>query len=451
MAESRTLDLDTLQRAVAGGAAAIRSITRLAPAGGPGDKVFPPTYMKEGQAKTKYAFETRRLGEREVKTVLLDSVASQANRMEEALLEGWRAGELKFPMIEIDFSGESDLADLDRLSTLQTPHRIADALLRDSTLADQPFRRSEPGKAFTEARVQHATAVYKYCPTALVFGVWDSTGPKGGMGSKFQRALVSEIVGIDAVEGVKVGSRLDPAAIQKGAGAIYQHKSDPTDWTSLKDEARSSEGDRKPKPKQKKGKDGDAAEETSTDDFVPFSRKGVEGKDKGTPAAINHGNVPPTIDDEAGGVTISHAVQTIVLSLPALRRLRFTTDCKGRSLADDTRPAAERAARTALAALALAAIVHQREQGFDLRSRSTLVAEAPLVLEILGTDGGDPGQVRLDRKAANKLLAEAQADAEKHGLGWDPAPIRLRPMAKLVHLIRKSRELAARGEASEES
>jgi CRISPR-associated protein Csb1 len=57
-----SLDLKVLTSAVAGDAAAIRSVTRLDPAGGPGDKVFPPTYVKERNAQTKYAMETRHLG-----------------------------------------------------------------------------------------------------------------------------------------------------------------------------------------------------------------------------------------------------------------------------------------------------------------------------------------------------------------------------------------------------
>jgi CRISPR-associated protein Csb1 len=77
------MQLDELTKAVAGNAAAVRAVTRLEPAGGPGDKVFPPTYMKEGRAETKYAVEKRHVDGREVLTVLLDSVASQANRMEE--------------------------------------------------------------------------------------------------------------------------------------------------------------------------------------------------------------------------------------------------------------------------------------------------------------------------------------------------------------------------------
>jgi CRISPR-associated protein Csb1 len=89
-----TLDLKTLREAVAGSdgrsptAAAFRCVTEYQPAGGAADKVFPPTY--EGG---KYAMEKRRLPGREggaepVDCVLLDSVQSQANRMELALL--WR-------------------------------------------------------------------------------------------------------------------------------------------------------------------------------------------------------------------------------------------------------------------------------------------------------------------------------------------------------------------------
>src|SRR5580704_9333788 len=104
-----SIDLDTLTKAVAGEAAAIRAVARLAPAGGPGDKVFPPTYIKERDAETKYAREVRRIDGKAVDTVLLDSVASQANRFEEALLQGWRRQELAFPVVQVDFSMEDGL------------------------------------------------------------------------------------------------------------------------------------------------------------------------------------------------------------------------------------------------------------------------------------------------------------------------------------------------------
>src|SRR5579883_345392 len=209
-----TLSLEVLTKAVAGGAAAIRTRTRLEPAGGPMDKVFPPTYVKERNAETKYAMELRHIDGREVRTVLLDSVASQANRFEESLVEGWRRKELPIPVVQVDFSKETGLEDLEQITALQAPHRIADALLRDSVLDGVPFRYTPIGKQITDARPNHATAMYKHCPTALLFGVWDSTGPKGGLGAKFQRCLVSEIVGIDVTAGVKTASRIDPAGIQ---------------------------------------------------------------------------------------------------------------------------------------------------------------------------------------------------------------------------------------------
>lgn len=64
------------------------------PAGGPGDKVFPPTF-----AGAVYAIEKRRIPGREqpVRCVLLDSVQSQANRMELVLQEAVDAGRIKLP------------------------------------------------------------------------------------------------------------------------------------------------------------------------------------------------------------------------------------------------------------------------------------------------------------------------------------------------------------------
>ena len=421
MAEPKELNLETLQRAVAGDAVAIRRVTRLQPAGGKGDKVFPPTYVKEGRALTKYAFEKRRIEGEDVDCVLLDSVASQANRMEEALLDGWRREDLRqFPLVQVDFAAETGLEDLEQVTTLQAPHRIADALLRDSMLDGQPFRHSPLGQSITDARPNHATAMYKHCPTALIFGVWDSTGPKGGLGSKFQRAVVSEVVGVGAVPGVKTASRIDPAGIERKAGPVFKKRGE-DDWTVDENEAEIQ----KKKP-------------------VLFTRSGSEGK--GVPSSINHGNIPPSIDHEAGGVTFDYALQTTVLSLPALRRLRFRETTDGAELGSEKRADAEDAARTALAALALAAFVYQQAQGFDLRSRSLLVPESGGEFELLHRDPSKQEQFTLSKEAAAKLLAEAGENARVHGMGWDAEAITLKPAPKLVHLIQKSREQIVAGE-----
>lgn len=441
--DDSTLTYDILAAAMKGGAAAIRARTRLQPAGGAGDKVFPPTFgdlvtvTTPGgrEHKTKYAAETRRIDGQSRLCVLLDSVASQANRMEEALQRAWDEGRLTFPLVRVDFTGAThedpklDLSTLGGdgyLTALEAPHRLADALLRDSMLGELRFRASAPGRAFTEANPHHATPVYALCPTALVFGMWDSTGPKGGQGAKFQRALVSEIVGVGVEFGRKTGSRIDPAGIELNAGPVYKAADPEEEWTIDPERA----------AKDKKGNP------------EPFSRSG-KGEKPGRPSTINHGNVTPTIDSEAGGVTLDYAEQTIVLSLPALRRLRFPKDVEGKDVDRERRESVEGHARTALAALALAAIAMQRDEGFDLRSRCAFVPEGPLGLEVLGRDGSLAGPYQLTSEAAAKLVSKASEEAARAGMGWSAEPIDLVPAAKLIELIRKSREVAATGEAEE--
>ena len=192
------LDLQTLRDAVAGTAAAFRCVTDYQPTGGPGDKVFPPTY--EGG---KYATEERidPATGKPRPCVLLDSVQSQANRMELALLEAHRANRVALPLLVTRFD-QDELPRKFAVSSLEAPHRIADALFRDSLHGDgRKFRESDTGKILDTANIRNATRLFGLCPTALVFGLWDSTGPRGGLGAKFQRALVSEIVGYDAVPG----------------------------------------------------------------------------------------------------------------------------------------------------------------------------------------------------------------------------------------------------------
>ena len=399
------LTIEKLTNAVAGGAVALRSIMRLQPVDGPGGKVFPSSYAVADSADHKYAIEERQLGDRLSTTVLLDSVASQANRAELALLDGWEAGELSFPVPYVDFSGELELDDLGRITVLEAPHRLADAIFRDSLLEGTLFRLSDMGQAITEARPGNATELFRYAPTALLFGQWDSTGPKGGLGYKFQRAYVSEIVGLDAQIGRKVGSRIDPLLIEREAAIAYEHKDPQQSWTLDKSEA----------AKDKKGK------------------LQTAGKD-GRPSEINHGNIAPSIDTKAGGVTISEARQTTVISFAALRRLRFVGKSRD----------AETAARTAVAALGVAAISYAYELDYDLRSRCLLIPEHALKLEMIGRDGSAPEQVTVDRDSAARLLGEAAARAKQAGIGWKEEEIALQAAPKLVELLKRSREVSAR-------
>lgn len=408
-----TLTFERLRAAVAGDAVALRSRTALQPAGGAGDKVFPPSYSVSPGTEHKYAVEERQVGDlaEPSVTVLLDSVASQANRAEEALLEGWECGELIFPVPYVDFSA-TDVTDYEKLTALEAPHRIADAIFRDSLLDGTLFRLSDIGRAITDATPRNATALFRHSPTSLLFGMWDSTGPKGGLGSKFQRAYVSEIVGFNAKVGRKVGSRIDPLQIEKVAP---QHRvfnsTDPSEvWTDDEEAA----------AKDKKGKP------------VPASR-GSESGEAGQPSKINHGNVAPSIDAQAGGVTISKALQTTVISFAALRRLRF----KGMNRE------AESAARTAVAALGVAAIAYQHEMDYDLRSRCLLLPAHPPRIELLGRSGESGEVVSLDRTAAAAIVSQAAAGAQEAGIGWETPGVGLTPADKLVRLIRNSREASA--------
>ena len=431
----KDLTLEQLSKAIEGRTVAIRSTTRLEPIGGPTDKVFPPTFgdetyvpeplafeRKVPSRRTKYALEWRRIDGQSVLCVVLDSVASQANRLEEALLRAYDAGRLRFPLVRVDFTHLThddpalDLSTLGGdgyLTALEAPHRLADALLRDSLLDGTPFRASKPGRAFTDASPSNATALYKFCPTALLLGIWDSTGPKGGLGSKFQRALASEIVGVGVELGVKAKSRIDPAGIEKTD--VYEAADPEQEWTTDPDKA-----------KKKSGK--------------PVLVK--RGGDKsGKPSVINHGNVTPGLDAAAGGVTLDWAEQVSVLSLPALRRLRFPTNVEGERLDRESQLAAERAARTALAALALAAQVEQRQDGYDLRSRCAFRPLSPHSFEFLSGDGGAPEAFILSTDAAQKLVADASKAAAGFGMSWPSEPIDLVPSEKLVALIRHSRAL----------
>ena len=128
-----------------------------------------------------------------------------------------------------------------------------------------------------------------------------------------------------------------------------------------------------------------------------------------------------------------------MLSFAALRKLRFPTDTDGAVLADDSRRPAEEAARTALAALGVAAAVLAFDGGFDLRSRCVLVPIDDLEFELLERAGkGERYQV--DRPAALALVEEATRRAADLGLAWEQQEIVLRPTSRLVDLIRRSHD-----------
>lgn len=457
------LTFDVLRDAVAGTGCAFRSRVVLQPAAGEGTKVFPPTY-----AGAVYATERQRLpGYKDpVECVLLDSVQSQANRMEEALQQASDTGRIRLPITEVDFGKYSPdteqsvstrlLDPVGRVTSLQVPHRIADAIIRDSLLGETPFRETEIGKRIGMASARDATALFEYCPTALLFGMWDSTGPKGGLGSKFERAIVGEVVGIDAVYGIRTASRVDPV-IRKNP-PLYETVTG--DWTVLESEAARSGAGNEPKKYRKKLSELNLGNVTPS--FGKYT-KGAEGRDPlfGSSIFLNYNDqraddsITLSVgmnrrDNDAregriapGGVTVARAELTVVLSLPALRRIAFPV----KGIQDRTR---DNAARTVLAALGLCAATLSAENGFDLRSRCLLWPTEPLNWELLGTSGTST-EVTLSSEEATTLLQQAVKAAKDASLPWREDPLQLLPSPKLVQTVVRSQQLAVQqgGETGE--
>ena len=126
------MDFDTLNRMIADDAA-LRRRQMLQPVGGKGDKIFPPTYPGEGRnAPPQHVYERRRLNGSDTWCVLIDSVQSQANRLEECLLDAIHDG-TPIPYLTVDFS-DAGFEGLAEITSLEAPHRIYDAILRDSLL-----------------------------------------------------------------------------------------------------------------------------------------------------------------------------------------------------------------------------------------------------------------------------------------------------------------------------
>ena len=368
-----------------GNLAAIRVKVHLQPVAGPAEKVFPATHLKG-----VYADEIRNVpdgngGFRKSRAILIDSVQSQANRLEQVLLQAMDAGDIMLPMLYMEIGGR-------RVTSLDAPHRVYDAFFWDALLGDQPFRESEIGRALVSAQPRSAQSLFTYAPTALLFGAWDSRA--GGLrGARFARAIESEIVALDAEVGVRTSSRICPVGIRKVAA--YRGQTAP--YTLREDEAARDKNNK------------------------PVTVEVTE---------VGHSNIPPRVE-EPGGVTATEIVQTSVISLTQLRHLRFGEESVSNS------------ARATLAAIGLVALTHQLDSGYALRSRCHLVPVEEPVFELVGNRADEVRKVRIDANEAELLLDSCVDTAQRSGLAWRAGPIQLLPSPRLVELVRMSEQATA--------
>ncbi len=414
-----------------GSAAAVRRRQRLQPVGGPNDTIYPPTYPGEGRSSgPRHVYEVRRINGADLVCVLIDSVQSQANRMEEALQAAIEREALPIPHIVVDFRNQG-LTGVSEITSLQAPHRVYDAILRDSLLDDTPFMESGIGRELALASPADAGALLTASPTALLFGAWHSTGGGGGIGAKFARVLVSEIIAVNVpVEpapseasgyvqfkaGEEASGEVRFKGASKGADTLYQTAGRRT----------SSRID--PLGILRKV-------EVYQDDSKTWDTKKFGKAKQVRPSEINHGNIAPSV--AALGITCDYAEHTAVLSLAGLRRLRFGGGVK------DT------AGRAMIAALGITALLEQDAYGYALRSRCDLVCDGAAPLEIVLPDGSaQPIKLTLD--TARKLYREAYEAAKKVGFEFPHEPLRLKPQDKLVAIVKESQKQALHGQGGDD-
>ena len=215
----------------------LRIVVNLKPANADG-LVYPPTY-DQGQHIFRPAWVEGAARD----AVLLDSVQSQANRIEMALLDAYRNGRLSYPEIELIVDAKTGR---ETYSVLQLSHRIYDAALRFTKIDNTPFIESPIGRSVYAARTDAATALFTHAPITLALGGWDSHGGGGPLVAKLPRLITSEIVGLDAKKAQRGAVKFDPMDIRKDAGPLYESKDPVRRFETEKAQAAPKSKERKP-------------------------------------------------------------------------------------------------------------------------------------------------------------------------------------------------------------
>jgi CRISPR-associated protein Csb1 len=143
------------------GPVALHLLQHLLPVEGAGAPFFPATFAMD----EKYNIDVLADG---TQVALVDSVGSQANRMEPVFL----VPDLQelVPQVTIRYGKEAH----EMVSLLEAGHRLGDAVVRSTVLGP------DAKQAFLALKRGDAEPMAKLAPTSLVFGAWDSrdTGVK---------------------------------------------------------------------------------------------------------------------------------------------------------------------------------------------------------------------------------------------------------------------------------
>ena len=178
--------------------------------------VFPPTYASDDRNPfAPYAIDELSDG---TKVAQIDSVGSQANRME-PLFKRFPSGRGENPLAQLvpQIDIRVTIAKTNEtilVSVLDAGHRLGDALVRSSeTLGDLAER------AFSDLQKGSAEEIAKLAPTSLVFGAWDSRGE----GAKLPRIVQSVIRAWD-VDMLKRSAQYSPPIDFSSLGALTEEE-----------------------------------------------------------------------------------------------------------------------------------------------------------------------------------------------------------------------------------
>ena len=291
------------------------------------------------------------------------------------------------PLFRVQMSDATE--DMD-LTSLELPHRYADAYLRDSVINGVAFDKTEVGLALRKASKKDVSALYRREPYSLLYGAWDSH--RKGHQQKFARLYTSEMWGEGWVPSQRAAGRYDPSNLT--GKAVH----DDERWVFERNDTKPSKS------------------------AVKLS-------------SIGHGHIPPNLAAIGGGF-VSVVKRRGFVSSAALSRLRFGRDVSAE---------AAHLGRATLMALALyadrlafgAPSVWLRS-GCDLtRMNEQIGFEQP---------GGDIDPIEADAATALEAFNELRDRADEAGLVMDRDIIEVEPHKGLRDAISYALTKAAPGE-----
>ena len=309
--------------------------------------IYPSTFADVGHNLIAHEKQTGKAN-----AVQIDSIGSFANRIESELAE------LNLlPVIRTTVGGRN-------ISVNELPHRIYDAILRDSLVNDIPWRQSEIGRAVLGSTISNATSLYSYAPLTLLLGGWDSHGGDAGSGAKIARSVSCEIWGYGVQTAKHCTQRLDPLKITS-----------------------------------------DSEKHSIVDGILSPD---VNGK---KPSELGHGDVPGS---DPKGVFVDRIELNGAVSLTRLGRYHFP-DENG-----EITPERDNAARNVLVQLALVGIARVMDR-LDLRSGCELYT-TNREAQTICTDGT---KTPATLSTSTENLQAAIHEAERFGLRFAKEPVQL--------------------------